>query len=147
MLRALHLLARDGRVLLAHHTGASCASTWEAQDALESALAAAVRPYLAAVGDADIALAATGVPAVVMRAVSGVVFVASGADELALAEALAFLVRLVAATCDDALSPAQAVASHGKIVVCLDEAFRGGRQVHSDVVAVLRAAKLKAIAT
>lgn len=146
MLRSLHLLTRDGRVLLAHHTGGAGARTCEAQDAHERALAAAVRPYLAAVGDADVALAAPGAPAVVMRATAGVVFVATGADELALADALPFVVRLVAATCDEALSPAQAVASHGKIVVCLDEAFRGGRLVCSDVAAVLRAAKLKAIA-
>ena len=141
MLHSLHLLTRDGAVLLAHCFSVAPVA---AQDAFEGALAAAVRPYLRALSDSDVALAARGLP-VVLRAAGGVVFVAAGgSDELALSEGLPFLVRLVTAACDDALSPAQVVAFHGKLVVVLDHAFRGGAQVHSDVPAILRAAKLKA---
>jgi predicted short-subunit dehydrogenase-like oxidoreductase (DUF2520 family) len=147
MLHALCLLDREGGLLLAHYFADAAVGD---QDAWEAALAASARPFLRLVGGeplvVPVAAGAGGRP-VVARAARDVVFALSGApsaDELALADALDFLVRLVDGACDGALSPPQVVAFHGKLAVCLSEASFAGQLLHSDVEMVLRNAKLKA---
>lgn len=146
MLHALCLLDREGGLLLAHYFADATVGD---QDAWEAALAAAARPFLRLVGGAPLVVPVAGACGrpLVARAARDVVFALSGApstDELALADAVDFFVRLVDAACDGALSPAQVVAFHGKLVVCLHEAAFAGRLLHSNVETVLRSAKLKA---
>lgn len=150
MLHSLHLLSREGLVLLAHYF---VDATVEEQDAWEVALAGtAPRPWevaAAAGGGADACSMCERRPLVV-RLVRDVVFVMAGApgeDELGVAEALELAARLVDAACDRALSAARVVEFHGKLVVCLHEMFTsggGGHVRYGDVDTVLRNAKLKA---
>ena len=146
-LHSLLLVSREGALLLAHYL---CATTVRGQDAWEAAVGCVVRPLLRSSwvsgGVGDVCLLAAGQP-LVARAVRDVVFLMAGEageDELALAAALDVVVRLVDATCDRSLSAAQVLAFHGKLSVCLHEAFYCGELLQTDVEVVLRQAKLKA---
>lgn len=141
--------------------GAPPADAYEG--ALADALADAPAPLLLAPPPPGAAPPAPGAPAagggdyvaavagrlVVVRAFGGLLFCLAGgpgADEAALADALPGLAALVAATCDGRLTPAQLVAFHGKVAVCLAVACPGGALRHTDVQAVLKLAKLKSSA-
>ena len=143
MLHSLCLADRDGNLLLSHYF---VDTTIEFQDEWEVAIAAVARPFLRDIGLSVFCTTAAGRP-IMMRGIQDVIFIlcgTQGTDEMQLIEILDFIVTLVNATCENAMSPPHVLALHGKIAVCMNEAFYGGRLLHSDVETVLRNAKLKA---
>jgi hypothetical protein len=68
-------------------------------------------------------------------------------DELSLQSALPALERILAAVCEqdiNRLETRQILAFHGKVVLCLNEAFPLGYRRLTNAEAVIKAAKLKA---
>lgn len=138
----LCVLDRSGRLLLSYYL---TPAALVAQDRWEAALAESTREFWPAsfAGDVPVVL---GERIVLLRGRHDMVFLLTGSglhDELGLLEPAELAVALVRATCDGAPTPAQVLAFHGKLRVCVSEMFAGGDLVCTDVELVLRNAKLK----
>lgn len=160
VLYSLHVVCtRDDTVCLAYYF--SGARGTEAEDSFELALAQASQHlWRRAPQPLSLGEGVHGHIVLVQDVGVDLVFLLAGADpdaedarpfededELSLLSALTPLVRIVAAACDEEptrLRGAQLVASHGKVMPCLNEAYPLGVRRCTDVPAILRAAKLKA---
>lgn len=163
----LIVVGADGTLLTSYYF-ADCQLA--AQDAWEDAVAESTRELLphALKPDArDLCTVCDG-RAVVIRGKGEVLYILSGNDELereasgprlaccktktnagrvpfpTVACVLDAIVALIAAVCENRLSPKLLAEYHGKVAVCLSEMFPSGVQAYSDVEAVLRNSKLKA---
>jgi len=151
-LHALHAVGlRDETVALAYFF--SGARGDRAEDAFEALLAVETRPlWRRGAAAAPVAATVAGRVVCVQDAGADLVFLLSGdedEDELGLAQALPVLLRVLALVCEQELprlAAAQLVAAHGKVVQCLAEAYPLGVRRSTNAEAVVRAAKLKALA-
>jgi len=150
-LHALHAVSlKDDTVALAYRFRGTRGEADE--DEFEAALAAETRALWRRGAAAEpVAVVVAGRVVCVQDAGAGLVFLLSGdegEDELAVAQALPPLLRVLALVCEQEparLAAQHLVAAHGKVVQCLAEAFPQGVRRSTNAEAVVRAAKLKAL--